>query len=151
MSEQFNDLLKNAMKASNKQEVGVLRMIKSRFQQKLTEKGFTGEMTDEVVLKVIGTYVKQMEKSIPDYKKAGDSAAGKLEEIRYEIDYLSKFLPKMMGEEETRKLVRGIIEELGLDSPSQTGRIMGALMKDYKGKIDAGLAKKIVTEELSGE
>ncbi len=148
--EEFNTRLKEAMKSRNAQELGVLRMVKTRFQQKKTEKGFSGEVTDDVAREVVAQYVKQMKRALEDFERAGDQGAEKAAQARFEIDYLKDFLPQLLSEEETRKLVETIVAEQGLDQPSHAGRVVGAVMKTHKGKVDPALVKKLATEILAG-
>jgi len=151
LAQQIDELLKEAMKGGLKRETALLRMIKSRLQQRASEKGFSGEMTDEITLEVIAAYVKQMEKVIPDYEKAGERGLEKIEQIRFEVEYLKRFLPAMMSEAETADAVKKIISDLGIGDVRQIGKVMGLIMKDYKGRMDPQLAKKIATDILGGQ
>ncbi len=148
-TEVLTERLKNAMKAKDQKTLSVLRMVKTQLQMKTTEAGFSGELTDEIALAVVAEYVKKVNKSIPEFEKAGEQGLVKLEQARFEVDYLSEFLPKRMGEEETRSLVAGAIEELGVTDVRQVGRVMGAIMKSHKDQVDATLVRH-VAEELLG-
>ncbi len=145
----FNDRMKAAMKAKAQRELDVLRMVKSRFQMKMAETG-AKELTDELALEIIGTYCKQLSKSLPDFEKAGERAKDKVEQIHFELEYLKAFLPEVMDEAETAALVEAKISELELSDPSGVGRLMGTIMKDYKGRVDAGLVKRLAAEKLAG-
>ena len=149
IDEVVNERLKEAMKARKNDELMVLRAIKTRFQQKKTEEGFSGEFTDDIAREVISTYVKQMKKAVEEYEKTGPQGAQKAAELRFEVEYLSGFLPRMMSEAETADLVGKKIAELGIADAKQIGKLVGAIMKDFKGKVDAALVKKIATEKLS--
>jgi uncharacterized protein YqeY len=70
------------------------------------------------------------------------------EQLRFEITYLSDFLPKKLDEARTRELVRAKLSELGVTDPKQAGRVMGALMKEHKDGLDSALTKRVVEEEL---
>ncbi len=148
--ETFNTRLKEAMKKKDAQQLAVLRMVKSRFQLKLSEKGVAGPLTDEMAQEVIGTYVKQQQKALPQFEQAGERGKEKLDQIRFEIEYLEQFLPKMLGEAQTEKLVADLIEKQGIAGANQIGRLMGAVMKEYKGQVDAALVKEIATRLLAG-
>ncbi len=148
--EEFSNRLKEAMKSRNQQELGVLRMVKTRFQQKKTEKGFSGELTDDVAREVIGQYVKQMKRALEDFERAGAQGEEKAAQARFEVEYLKDFLPQVMSEEQTLELVKSVIAEQGLDQPNHAGRVVGAVMKNHKGKVDPALVKKLATELLAG-
>ncbi len=144
---EFNDRLKSAMKRKEAQEVALLRMVKTGFQKKMAEKG-DPTLTDEAALAVIAAYVKQQEKARVEFEKVGPRGADKIAQIRYEVDYLKQFLPQLMDADQTRQLVSAKITELGIADDKQIGRLMGAIMKDHKGKVDAQLVKTLATELL---
>ena len=66
-----------------------------------------------------------------------------------ELKILEAYLPEQMGEEEIRKLVIEAVAQTGASSPSDMGKVMGALMPKTKGKADGGLVSKVVREELA--
>lgn len=147
--EQFNTRLKEAMKNKQTKEMALLRMVKTRFQMKLSEKGVSGPLTDEMALNEITAYVKQLKKSLPDFEKAGERGKEKIEQINFEIAYLEPFMPQMMDEAATRKLVEDKIAELDLKSPNQIGMLMGSLMKTHKGQVDPAMVKGIAGNILN--
>ena len=142
--------MKTAMKARDKSRLDVIRMIRSKVQEATTASGFSGEVDDALHMQVIALYCKQMQKAIPDYESQGERGAEMIQKLQYEIDYLSKYLPQKLGEEETRALVAGIVSELGATDRSQMGRVMGMVMKNHRDEVDGGLVKRLVDEALSG-
>ena len=64
------------------------------------------------------------------------------------VAVIEEFLPSLADEDTTRALVAETIAQLGATDARQLGRVMGALMKSHRGKIDGGLAKKIAAELL---
>ena len=111
---------------------------------------FSGEVDDKLYLKVLGAYVKRMQKAIKEYQAAGERGAEMVQSLGFEVSYLSRWLPTMMDEQETRALVAQAIADLGLTDAGQAGRVVGHLMKDHKGKLDGGLANKLARELLGG-
>ena len=59
------------------------------------------------------------------------------------------FLPALADAKSTREIVKAVIEATGATSPKEMGRVMGAIMKEHKGKVDGGLAKQIAAEILA--
>jgi uncharacterized protein YqeY len=72
-------------------------------------------------------------------KMAKESIDAGMEEAKKELAVYEEFLPKMLSEEETRKIIEEIINEIG-------GKNIGEIMKRLKqrGDVDLGLANKII-------
>jgi hypothetical protein len=65
-----------------------------------------------------------------------------------EATILQEYLPEPVSEEEVRTAVRELVASEGLEGPKAMGRLMGALMPRYKGRIDGRELQRIVREEL---
>lgn len=146
----MNARLKEAMKARDERVVGTLRMIRARVMDLQNDAAFDGNLDDEVLQSIIATYVKQLQKALPDYERAGEPAKETVERYRFEIDYLSEFLPAVYDETKTRAIVAETIETLGVTDPKKAGQVMGAIMKAHKGKVDAALVRRVVDETFGG-
>jgi len=72
-------------------------------------------------------------------KMAKESIDAGMEEAKKELEIYENFLPKMLSVEETTKVIKEIIEEIG-------SKNMGEIMKRLKarGDIDLGMASKII-------
>ena len=114
-----------------------------------TAPGFSGQVDDELYRKVISSYVKKMAKAKAEYEAAGDRGKEMAEKLSWEIDYLSRWMPQTLGEEETRALVREAIAELGVSGdPQAVGRVVGHLMKSRR-DLDGATVNRIAREELA--
>ena len=69
-------------------------MLKSRVTERRTSKGFTGQVDDALVLDVIGAYRKSLQKALPDYEKAGARGEAPAAQLRFEIEFCERFLPR---------------------------------------------------------
>ncbi len=141
--------LKDAMRSKNAQELNVLRMVKTQGQAAKTAPGFEGDTDDKFWTDVIIKYVKQQKKAKEEFEKAGEQGRENAETIEFEIKYLEPFLPKLMGEDEVRSIVKAAIAKTGVVDAKMVGKVMGFVMKDHKGEVDAAMVKRIATEELS--
>lgn len=150
IEQELTQRLKDAMKAKDQRVLDVIRMIKSRITEARTAKGFAGEVDDALYQQVIAAYVKQMSKAVEEYAAQGERAADMVESLRFEITYLSDFLPKKLDEAATRELVRAKIAALGVTDPKRAGQVMGALMKEHKDTLDSAITKRVVEAELNG-
>jgi hypothetical protein len=138
-----------AMKAKDLRTANVIRMINTKVMERRTAKGFTGEVDDALILDVIGAYRKSLLKAQVEYRGLGERGRERVDELQFEIDLCSGYLPKSLGEPEVRDAVRAAIAELGAAGPKMTGRVVGAVMKQHTGRVDAPLVQKIAGEELA--
>jgi uncharacterized protein YqeY len=146
---QITDLLKEAMRARDQRTKDVLAMIKTKHMERRTAAGFKGPLDDNLWLEVIGAYQKQLKKARDEYAALGDKGAHMLEQLDFEVEFCSRFLPKLAGDDEVRTAVKETLGRLAVKDPKQSGRVMGEIMKANKGKFDPAAVKRIVEEELA--
>lgn len=141
-----SDELKKAMLARDAARTTGLRMIRAAFIE--LEKEGKGEVTDERCFEALRRLKKQREDSIQSYVSAGREDLAVQE--RVELAIIEGFLPKLADEAATRAWVKEAIAASGANSLKEIGKAMGALMKAHKADVDAGLARKLLEEELGG-
>ncbi len=160
IKDKIKEDLKRAMQEKDKLKLSVLRMVSSAVfnkekdnraklsktseeESKLDE---LSKLTDEEVIEVISSEVKKRKDSIEQYEKGGrpDLAGNEKKELKILMDYM----PEQISEDEIRKIVKEKMEELGISSLQETGKLMGAIMPQFKGKTDGNMVNKIVQEEL---
>ncbi len=146
LADDLSSALKDAMKAKDKPKLDAIRQIQTEIAKKKAEKG--EEVNDDLVLGVISSYVKKMAKAVEEYQSLGDRGQEMAEKIKFEIDFLSTYLPEQLGEEEVEKIVDEVLSELGDVDISQMGRVIGAVMAKGDG-IDGSIVSKIVKDKLS--
>ena len=146
----LSDRLTQAIKSRDTRTADVLRMLKSRLMERRTAKGFSGDVDDALVLDVIGAYRKQLQKAVAEYEKLGEKGAAQVEALRFEIAVCEGYLPRGLGEDELRTLVRERIGALGIGDAKQVGRLVGDIMKSHKGQVEAGDVKRVAEQLLEG-
>ncbi|HMG51999.1 MAG TPA: GatB/YqeY domain-containing protein [Kofleriaceae bacterium] len=146
---QLREQLTTALKAKDLKTANLIRMINTKIMERRTVKGFIGTVDDPLILDVISTYKKSMEKARTEYANAGDRGKEQLEEIDFEVAWCNKFLPQGLSEAELRDAVTKAVAELPSKDPKMAGRVIGAIKKQYGDRADAQLAKKLVDEELA--
>jgi hypothetical protein len=149
LEQTLNDMLTQAIRDKDARTADVVRMLKSRITERRTAKGFTGQVDDAMVLDVIGAYRKSLQKALPDYEKAGARAEAQVAQLRYEIDFCERFLPRGLDDAALRALVRERLGALGVTDAKQVGRVVGDVMKTHKGQVEAGDVKRIAEELLA--
>jgi len=146
---QLREQLTTALKAKDLQTANLIRMINTKIMERRTAKDFSGTVDDLLVLDVIATYKKAMEKARADYVNAGDRGKEQLAEIDFEVAWCSKFLPQGLSEAELREAVAKAVAELPAKDPKMVGRVIGTLKKQHGDRVDAQLAKKLIEEALA--
>jgi hypothetical protein len=150
LEQTLTDALTRAIKAKDTRTADVVRMLKTKIQERRTAKGFSGEVDDALVLDVIGAYRKLLQKALAEYEKVGERGAAQAAQLRFEIEFCERYLPRTMDEAAARALVRERIAALGISDPRQAGRLVGDIMKTHKGRVEAADLKRIAEELLKG-
>jgi uncharacterized protein YqeY len=146
----LTETLRQAIKDRNMPTANVVRMIKAKLTERTTAKGFAGAVDDALVLDVIGAYRKQLQKALVEYEKVGDRGAQQAAQLRSEIEFCERYLPRTMDEAALRALVRERQAALGISDAKQVGRLVGDVMKSHKGQVEATHVKRIAEELLGG-
>jgi uncharacterized protein YqeY len=146
---QLREQLTAAIKAKDLRTANLIRMINTKIMERRTAKGFTGTVDDALILDVIATYKKSMEKARGEFANAGDRGKEQIAELDFEVAWCSKFLPQGLSETELREAVVKAVAELPNKDPKMAGRVIGAIKKQFGDRADAQLAKKIAEEELA--
>ena len=149
LAQGLDETLKSAIKGKDTRTSNIVRMLKTKVTERTTAKGFSGEVDDALVLDVIGAYKKQLQKALAEYEKLGDRGTAQVAELRFEIEFCERYLPKGMDEGALRTLVAERLKALGIADAKQTGRLIGDVMKTHKGQVDAADIKRIAEELLT--
>ena len=148
LDQELTDRLTQAIKTKDAPTADVVRMIKTRLQERRTAKDFSGTINDAVVLEVIGAYRKLLQKAIAEYEKLGERGAEPAAKLRFEIGFCEGYLPKGLDESAVRALVQERIGALGIADAKQVGRLIGDIMKTHKGQVEAADVKRMAEEML---
>lgn len=149
IQETIKENIKTAMKAKDEVRLSVMRGLSTAFTNELvaTKRPPTEMLTDEEAIAVITRVAKQRKESIAQFNAGGRPELAEAEEK--ELAILQEFLPTMMSVGEIQKLAEAKKAEMGITDPSKKGMLVGALMKDLKGKADGGDVKNVVDELFS--
>ena len=139
-----NDMYK-AMKEGNKIKSTALRIALSKIKDKQIEK--KDSLTDNEIIKVLRSRVKQRDESIKLYNDAG--RVDLVDREKLEKKYLENYLPRMLSNEEISIIVENVIKDLNADSINDIGKIMPEVMKRGKGLVDGNSARQIVVSLLN--
>ena len=141
---------KNALKSKDKIQISTYRLILSGIKD-LDISNRSGpnkkETNDEDIKKLLKKMIKQRSESIDIYKKNNRKDLLEVEEQESEI--LSGYLPKQLGEEETKKICAETVSKLGASSIKDMGKVMGELKKQYADSLDFAKAGSLLKELLN--
>ena len=141
---------KNALKSKDKNKISTYRLILSGIKD-LDISNRSGnekkETDDEDIKKLLKKMVKQRSESIEVYKKSNRIDLLDIEQV--ELDIISEYLPKLLGEEETKKICSDIINETGASTIKDMGKVMGLLKKKHGEILDFSKAGVIIKELLN--
>ena len=141
--------VKQALKAHEEKRLLVLRGLLSAATNELVAKGRKpdGELAEEELMMLIRRGTKQRKDSIEQFTRGGreDLAAHE----RAELAILEALLPPDVSRDEIEKMAREKAVALGITDKTKANQLMGALMKDLKGKADGTVVKEVVEHLLA--
>ncbi len=141
---------KTALKSKDKNKISTYRLILSSIKDLdiINRSGPNKKDTDdEDIKKLLKKMVKQRAESINIYKKNNRTDLLEVEQNEYNI--LTGFLPKQLGEEETKKICADLIAKVGANSIKDMGKVMGELKKTHSDEIDFAKAGPMIKDLLN--
>ena len=148
MRVEIAESLKAALKAQDKRRTSTLRLINAAIQDRDIANRGAGKapVSDDDITQILAKMVRQREESAHAFEQGGRPELA--EQERQEIAIIREFLPKQMSEEEMKRAIREVIEEVGADGLRDMGRCMSTLKERFPGKMDFGKASGIVKSML---
>jgi uncharacterized protein len=152
LREQFNEQIKEAMKAKDTKRLSTLRMVTAALKDRdIAARTETSRdlLGDDEILQLLAKMIKQREESAAAYDTGNrpELAAGEREEIAI----IRSFMPKQMSAEETKAATQAIVTETGATAMKDMGKVMAAMKERYAGQMDFAKASAVVKELLSGK
>ena len=140
------DLVTSMKSRADELIISTLRMMKSSIKNAEIAKRGKGELTEEDILGVLSTMVKQRKESVEQYLKANRKDLAEKE--NKEINIIQVYLPEQLSPEEVDEIIKSTIQEAGITGMKDMGRLMKELMPKLKGKADGKLVSRRVKEIL---
>ena len=145
MKEELLQDLKEAMKNKETLRKDTITMLRAAILQ--VEKDSQKVLNDDEICAIVAKEVKKRKESVKEYEDAGREDIA--DNLKKEIEILSKYLPEQLTEDEIRKMVEDAIVESGAASPRDMGKVMSILRPKTAGKADGKLVSDIVKEKLA--
>lgn len=143
--ERLDAELKEALKSGDKLKLSVVRMIKASLKNKEIDK--TGKLTNEEIISVLSSMVKQRRESIEQYSSAGRTDLAEKE--KNELEIVQAYLPRQLSLQEIDDLILSAIKESKALSPGDIGMVMKLVSPQIKGVADGKMVNQRVRELLS--
>ncbi|MBI1975723.1 MAG: GatB/YqeY domain-containing protein [Candidatus Vogelbacteria bacterium] len=148
LHDSIQEEVRRAMKAGDKVRLSVVRGIVSALTNELVSKRRKPNETlaDDEVLAVISRLARERKDSIQQFRSGNREDLAADEEA--ELVILREYIPAEMNESEIRTAVTSKKAELGITDKAKLGMLLGAIMKDLRGRADGALVKKIAEESF---
>ena len=137
MRAMLSNAFKSAMKDKETVAVSTLRLILAAIKDRdiaARTKGNTEGISDDEILALLQSMIKQRRESIDAFEKGGRMELVKQETS--EIAVIERFLPRQMSEDEMTEALNSIIVEVNASTLKDMGKVMGALKERFPGRMD---------------
>lgn len=134
-----------SLKSGNKIRLTVLREIKASVKQANIDQ--KREINDDLLIEVVSRGIKMRRESIKEFEKGnrGDLVLKTQEEIAI----LEEYLPKQLEDDEIRKILDDVFDEVKPESIKDMGKVMGRVTPLVKGKADMGYVSSLIKSRLN--
>ena len=146
LKDQITSDLTAAMKAKDAERTSTLRMVKAAIMHR--EKEGSGALSDDDVLKLLRSQLKQRRDSVEQYQNAGRQDL--VDKETAEIGVIESYLPQAASQEEVDRAVTDAIAETGATSMKDMGAVMKGAMAKLAGKnADGRMVSETVKNKLA--
>jgi uncharacterized protein YqeY len=138
--------MKVAMKAKEAQRLGAIRLLLAAVKQREVDE--RKDLSDAEINSVIEKMIKQRRDSISQFQAANRQDLVDVE--TFELNLLSGYLPKQLGDDEIAQEVSAAIAQTGAKGAPDMGKVMGVLKSKLAGRADLGKVSAMVKAKLAG-
>jgi len=145
LKSRLTDAMKDAMRAKDKDRLGVIRMALAEFKRVEVDERIA--VDDSRGLALLDKMVKQRRDAASQFSDAGRQDLADKENA--EITVLQDFLPKPLSDDEINAIIEAAVSETGAASMQDMGRLMGIVKPKVQGAADMGVVSKLIKARLS--
>jgi uncharacterized protein YqeY len=146
LKQRLGDDMKAAMKAGEKDRLGVIRLVNAAIKQREVDERVV--LDDAQVLSVLEKMLKQRKDSVTQYEAAAREDLAAVE--RYEMGVIQAYLPAQLGAGEIEAIVAKAIAQTGATSAKDMGKVVGLVKPQVAGRADMGQVSALVKHKLGG-
>ena len=145
LKQQLQEDMKTAMRAKEKDRLGVIRLIMAALKQKEVDERI--ELDDAQILAILDKMVKQRKDSITQYQTANRQDL--VDQETFELNLIQTYLPQALTEAEINDLITAAIQTSGASAPQDMGKVMGILKPQMQGRADMKQVSGLVKQQLA--
>lgn len=134
LKERITEDMKAAMRAGEKDRLGVIRMLQAAIKQREVDERIT--LDDSQVIAVLEKMVKQRRESITQFEAGG--RADLVAKETAELELLQGYLPAQLSPAELDALIDAAIAQTGATTIKDMGKVMGIVKAGAAGRADMG-------------
>lgn len=146
LQQRLIDEMKEAMRTGDTDRVSVIRLLRSSIKNKEIDKGKGQQLTDDEILQVISSAVKQRKESIEQFEKGGRQDL--VDKEKKELSILQSFLPQPISDEELRIKIKEAIAQSGATDVKDMGKVMKIVVPQLVGRAEGSKISQMVRECL---
>ena len=145
IKEKITEDMKVAMRAKEKQRLGVIRLIQAAIKQREVDERIS--LDDTQVIVVLDKMLKQRRDSIEQYEKAGRQDL--VDQEAFEIQVIKTYLPQPLTETELANLITHAIQATGATTVKDLGKVMGILKAQVQGRAEMKQVSDQIKQRLN--
>jgi uncharacterized protein YqeY len=125
----------------------VIRLLRSQIKNREIEKGKDRSLTEEELMEVVSTSIKQRRDAITLFRQG--QRQDLVDKEQHEIEILQTFLPEPLAQDELMRLAQAAIQESGAQGVKDMGKTMKLLMPRVAGRAEGAAVSQVVKDLLS--
>jgi uncharacterized protein YqeY len=146
LRERITEEMKTAMRAGDKDRLGLIRMLQAAIKQREVDERIT--LDDTQTLSVIEKMIKQRKESVTQFEAGGRPELAAKESA--EIAVLVTYLPAQLDAAALDALIQEAIAATGASSIKDMGKVMGIVKGKAAGRADMGAVGARIKALLGG-
>jgi hypothetical protein len=144
LKERITDDMKAAMRAGEKERLGLIRMITAAIKQREVDERIV--LDDTQVLIVLEKMIKQRKESLVHFQAGNRQDL--VEKEAAEITLLQGYLPSQLSAAEIDALIAEAVAATGATSIKDMGKVMAVIKGKAQGRADLGKVGAIIKAKL---
>ena len=146
LKERITDDMKAAMRAGEKERLGVIRMITSAIKQREVDERIV--LDDSQVLVVLEKMIKQRKESVAQFQAGNRQDL--VDKESAEITLLQTYMPSRLSDAELDSLIADAVAATGAASIKDMGKVMAIIKSKAQGRADMAAVGAKIKVKLSG-
>lgn len=146
LKERITDDMKAAMRAGEKERLGLIRMITAAIKQREVDERIT--LDDAQVLSVLEKMIKQRKESLAQFQAGNRQDL--VDKESAEIVLLQGYLPAPLSDADIDALIAEAIRASGAASIKDMGKVMGIIKGRAQGRADMAAVGAKIKAKLAG-